>query len=71
MAVEIGMNLRDRQLPAFDETPPRRLAPMPMQTLSYWTPGAVFEALVHGMTEGMGPHRVLRRAVIPVKHNDE
>jgi hypothetical protein len=57
--------------PIFEVTPPRRPAPMPMQTVSYWTPRAVVVAMLHGVTEGMGPHRVLRRAAIPVTHNDD
>jgi hypothetical protein len=71
MAIEAGIRVLDRKLPVFEETPPRHPAPMPMQAFSYWTPRAAFGALLHGMTEGMGPHRVLRRAAIPVKNNDE
>jgi len=70
MAIEAGIQVHDGR-PGFEDTPPRHPAPMPMQALSYWTPGAVFGALLHGMTEGMGPHRVLRRAAIPVTHNDQ
>ncbi|MGH9809021.1 MAG: hypothetical protein ACRD9W_17515, partial [Terriglobia bacterium] len=70
MTAETGVQVENWRLSAFEETPPRRPAPMPMQVLTYWTPGAVFTAFLHGMTEGMGPHRVLRRAAIPVTHND-
>jgi hypothetical protein len=44
---------------------------MPVQRVSYWTLRAVTAATLRGMAEGMAPRRVLRRAAIPVTHNDQ
>jgi hypothetical protein len=59
------------KLPVFAVTPPRLPASMPVQRVSYWTLRAVTAATLRGMAEGMAPRRVLRRAAIPVTHNDQ
>jgi len=57
-------------VPPLEETPPHRPAPMPMQTLAYWTPRAIFRAMLRRAIEAV-ELRTVRRAAISVTHADE
>jgi len=59
-------------LPALDEaTPPICPAPMPRQTVVFWTPRLLLAATLRSMMELRRPLRVMQRATISVPNADE
>jgi hypothetical protein len=48
----------------FVATPPRQAAPMPKQTLIFWTPRLVLLGTLRSLRESSGPRQVVGRAVV-------
>lgn len=65
-------NLGAGALPLLEEaTPPLAPAPMPRQTLVFWTPRLALGSILRGMTEIGRPLRIMQRATISVPNSDE
>jgi hypothetical protein len=63
---------RASAFPMLEEaTPPLSPAPMPRQTLVFWTPRLVLAATLHSMMELRRPLRIMQRATISVPNADE
>ena len=52
-------------------TPPRQPAPMPRQTLEFWTPQLAFRNFVHVLIELRRPAPAIQPATISVPNADE
>ena len=59
-------------LPTLNEaTPPLCPAPMPRQTLVYWTPRLALAALLNATTNLWRPKGAVQRAAVSVETNEE
>jgi len=57
--------------PIFEATPASRPAPMPRQTITFWTPRLSLATMIAILKEVRRPMRITQRAVVPVPNVDE
>jgi hypothetical protein len=68
---ETGATIGTDQTPIFEATPPCRPAPMPTQTIAFWTPRRNLATMIATLKEFRRPTRMTQRAVVPVLNADE
>jgi len=61
----------DDRAPIFEVTPPRRPAPMPRQTMTFWRPRLSLATTIAILKDFRRPMRMTQRVVVPVPNVDE